>query len=47
MNKKNKKKKFKLICDAGSYEASSITGIMIAVAKHRFAHLIFDGVWRD
>ena len=47
MKQRKQKKKFKLTCDAGSYEAGSMTGLMIEVVKHRFAHLIFDGVWRD
>ncbi len=44
---KNKKKKFKLICKAGVYEASSMIGLIYEVLKHRTYHLIKDGKWMD
>ena len=39
--------KFKLICDAGIYEADSLTDIVIEVIKHRFWHLKTHGKWMD
>lgn len=39
--------KFKLICDAGSYEADSLFSLLVEVLKHRFWHLRTHGKWMD
>jgi len=41
------KAKFKLTCNAGTYEADTFLGIVIEVIKHRFWHLRKHGKWMD
>jgi hypothetical protein len=41
------KTKFKLICNAGSYESDSFFTLIIQVLKHRFWHLRTHGKWID
>jgi hypothetical protein len=41
------KPKFKLICDAGMYEADTFFALVIEVLKHRFWHLRKHGKWID
>lgn len=38
---------FVLYCKAGKYESESFFGLILMVIKHRFSHLIKDGVWMD
>jgi hypothetical protein len=41
------KPKFKLIVEAGVYEADTFMSLIIEVLKHRFWHLRKHGKWMD
>ena len=49
MKRKSKKAvgKFTYCCEAGIYDADSMIGLIWAIFKHRFYHLIKDGKWQD
>lgn len=41
------KAKFKLICDAGTYESNTFFSLIIQVLSHRLWHLRKHGKWMD
>jgi hypothetical protein len=41
------KYKYRLIVDAGEYEANSLIGLLTAVLSHRFTHFVNGDGWVD